>query len=254
MPQRAEVCYFGAGPAPLPTLVLEAGAQAFVNFEQSGLSLAEISHRSTTAATRILKETKDALIALLDIPDTHEVLFMHGGGSGEFSAVVLNLVAVWVEKRRRLAQKELGDNQDAILERVRKDVREDLRLDYLVTGSWSLKASQEAVHLLEPLGKDFVHIVTDGRRLGGKFASIPPEDTWDLTPPRNCGSAFVYYVDNETIEGIEFPGFPESLGRLDSEHGENERVVVADMSSNFLSRKVDVSKFGVSHIMNGFSP
>ena len=96
---------------------------------------------------------------------------------------------------------------------MRKDVRGNLRLDYLVTGSWSLNASQEAVHLLEPLVKDFVHLVTDGRRLRGKFESIPPEDTWDLIPPRNCGSAFVYYVDNEIIEGIEFPGFPESLGQ-----------------------------------------
>lgn len=157
-------------------------------------------------------------------------------------------------KRRRLAQKELRDNQDAILERVREYVREVLRLDCLVTGSWSLKTSQEAVHLLEPLGKDFVHIVTDGRRLGGKFGSIPPEDTWDLTPPRNCGSAFVYYADNETIEGIEFPGFPEGFGRLGSEHGENERIVITDMSSNFLGRKENMNKVGVSQTINGFSP
>ena len=40
---------------------------------------------------------------MLDIPDTHELLLIHDGGSGEFSAVVLNLVAAWVGKRRRLA-------------------------------------------------------------------------------------------------------------------------------------------------------
>lgn len=47
-------------------------------------------------------------MSLLDIPDNYEVLFVHGGGSGEFSAVVFNLVAVWVEVRRRAAEKELG--------------------------------------------------------------------------------------------------------------------------------------------------
>ena len=245
MPERAEVCYFGAGPAPLPTSVLEAGAQAFVNFEQSGLSLAEISHRSPTA-TKILQETKDALSKLLEIPDTHDVLFMHGGGSGEFSAVVFNLVAVWVEKRRRIAEKEIGGDEKAILERVQKDVQEHLRLDYLVTGSWSLKASQEAANLLEPLGKDFVHVVTDGRGSGGKFGSIPPEDTWDVRPSRGGDSAFVYYCDNETVDGVEFPGFPERLGFPNSEDQKNDKIVVADMSSNFLSRKVDVSRYGVS--------
>ena len=75
---------FITGPAPLPTSILEKGAQAFLNFEDSGLSLAEISHRSKTAEG-ILSDTRDALIELLDIPNNYEVLFMHGGGSGAFS-------------------------------------------------------------------------------------------------------------------------------------------------------------------------
>lgn len=240
MPTRAEVCYFGAGPAPLPTPVLEAGALAFVNYEDSGLSLAEISHRSSTA-TKILADTKEALISLLDIPDNYEILFMHGGGSGEFSAVVFNLVAVWVENRRRAAEKDLGDNQDAILQRVRKELRDDLRLDYLVTGSWSLKASQEAAQLLEPLGEGFVNVAMDARH-NGKFGTIPPEDTWKLSPGGNLGSAFAYFCDNETVDGVEFSAFPKAF---ESGAGDDERIVVADMSSNFLSREVEVSKYGV---------
>lgn len=241
MPTRAEVSYFGAGPAPLPTPVIEAGGQAFVNYENSGLGLAEISHRSPTA-TEILASTKEAMISLLDIPDNYEVLFMHGGGSGEFSAVVYNLVAVWVEKRRRAASKELGNNVTAILERVQKELREELRLDYLVTGSWSLKASQEAANLLAPLGKDFVNIATDSRKTnGGKFGTIPPEKDWKLTPTEK-NAAFVYYCDNETVDGVEFPHFPKCL---ESQSEENERIIVADMSSNFLSRPVDVSRYGV---------
>lgn len=72
------------GPAPLTTSILEKGATAFLNFENSGLSLVEISHRSKTAES-ILSDARNALVELLDIPDDYEVLFMHGGGSGEFS-------------------------------------------------------------------------------------------------------------------------------------------------------------------------
>ncbi|KAL9131912.1 MAG: hypothetical protein Q9217_000272 [Psora testacea] len=249
MPSRDEISYFGAGPAPLPTPVLERGARAFVNYEDTGLSLAEISHRSPTA-NKILADTKDALTSLLDIPESHVVLFMHGGGSGEFSAVVFNMVAHWVEQRRLAATKEFGEGkEEEVLQRVRKEARENLKCDYIVTGSWSLKASQEAANLLQPLkegvrSRSFVNIVTDARDSnGGKFGTLPPEETWKLTPTKGCGSAFAYYVDNETVDGVEFPNFPSSLSVRASD--ENERLIVADMSSNFLTRKVDVSRYAV---------
>ncbi|KAL9602853.1 MAG: hypothetical protein Q9219_001548 [cf. Caloplaca sp. 3 TL-2023] len=247
MPSRQEVAYFGAGPAPLPTPVLEKGAEAFVNFEDTGLSLAEISHRSQTA-NKVLADTKSALTSLLQIPDNYDILFMHGGGSGEFSAVVLNLISVWVEKRRKEAEAELGGDQEKVAERVRQEIRQDLRLDYLVTGSWSLKASQEAANLLEPLGKGLVNVALDCRQSNeGKFGTIPPEDSWKLTPNKSQGgkgSAFVYYCDNETVDGVEFPGLPKCLDHPSQNQGD-EHLVVADMSSNFLSRRVDVSKFAV---------
>ena len=241
MPSRDEVAYFGAGPAPLPTPVLEKGAKAFLNYEDTGLSLAEISHRSPTA-NQILADTKAALAELLSIPGSHEILFMHGGGSGEFSAVVFNMVAFWVEKRRRLAEKECNGDANKILERVRAEVRNDLRLDYLVTGSWSLKASQEAASLLQPLGGHPINVASDAREQnGGKFGTIPSEDTWHLSPP---GCAFVYYCDNETVDGVEFPQMPEILASQTAD-GDAATPIVADMSSNFLSRRVDVSKYAV---------
>ncbi|MCJ1381033.1 Phosphoserine transaminase [Xylographa soralifera] len=247
MPTREEVAYFGAGPAPLPTPVLEAGSKAFLNYQDTGLSLAEISHRSPLA-TKIVEDTKAALSSLLEIPDSYEVLFLHGGGSGEFSAVVFNMVAVWVERRRRRAEKELGSDEAKVLERVRREVREELRLDYLVTGSWSLKASQEAANLLEPLGKGFVNVAMDAREAsGGKFGTVPEESSWKLTPTRKeggKGSAFVYYCDNETVDGVEFPSFPSVLQPTGQDE-EDEHLVVADMSSNFLSRHVDVHKYAV---------
>ncbi|KAL8801957.1 MAG: hypothetical protein Q9182_004138 [Xanthomendoza sp. 2 TL-2023] len=247
MPDRSAVAYFGAGPAPLPTPVLERGAEAFVNFENTGLSLVEISHRSQTA-NNILADTKAALTELLGIPNSHDILFMHGGGSGEFSAVVFNMISVWVEKRRREAQKDLGGDEDKIKERVGKELRHELSLDYLVTGSWSLKASQEAANLLAPLGNNFVNVAVDSRQTGsGKFDNIPPEDTWTLTPPRSKGgkvAAFVYYCDNETVDGVEFPHFPDRL-KKSPQDPIDEIPVVADMSSNLLSRRVDVSKHAV---------
>ncbi|EHY56894.1 Phosphoserine aminotransferase [Exophiala dermatitidis] len=240
MPSRSEVAYFGAGPAPLPTAAIEKSAQAFVNFEDTGLSLAEISHRSPTA-NKILSDAKDALANLYDIPmDEYDILFMEAGGTGEFSAVVQNLIGHWIEKRRRQAIAELGEGKDAeVLERVKREVQTELKVDYLVTGSWSLKASQEATRLL---GGQYVNVAVDARKSNnGKFGKIPDEKEWKLTFK---GSAYTYYCDNETVDGVEFPTFPQTLeSKGGSEH--DERIVVADMSSNFLSRKIDVRKFGV---------
>ncbi len=204
MPTREEVAYFGAGPARLPTPILVAAAEALVNFENTGLGLGEISHRSPTA-NKILADTKSAFVSLLGIPENYDILFMHGGGCGQFSAVVFNMVAVWVERRRRQAEKDFAGDEDKILERVKRELREELRLDYLVTGSWSLRASGEAAKILEPLGKDFVNVAMDARTTnGGKFGNIPDESSWKLTPTRaegGKGSAFVYYCDNETVDG-----------------------------------------------------
>ena len=253
MPSREEVAYFGAGPAPLPTSVLEEGAKAFLNFEDSGLSLAEISHRSPTA-NRILADTKASLTRLLDIPDNYDILFMHGGGSGEFSAVVFNMVAFWVEKRRQRAESEYNGDSAKVLERIRQEVRQDLRLDYLVTGSWSLKASQEAAALLEPIGNDLVNVAIDARREnGGKFGTIASSETWGLTGKskgQSLESAFIYYCDNETVDGVEFPG-PSTVCDASVREGHDPVPVVADMSSNFLSRRVDVSKHAVIFVSLG---
>lgn len=199
MPAREEVAYFGAGPSGLDDRVAAAASQAFFNYENSGVGLGEISHRSPEAA-KILADTKAALVSILEIPESHAVLLTQGGGSGEFSAVVFNMVAVWVEKRRRRAMEDLGGDEGKVLERVRSEIADHLRLDYILTGSWSLKASQEAALLLEPLGTEFVNIVVDARKTSsrGKFDNIPGGD-WDLTTNHAGGkeSAFVYYCDNE---------------------------------------------------------
>ena len=245
MPPRESIAYFGAGPAPLPTSVLQAAAQAMLSYNDTGLSICEISHRSTLAS-ELLEDTKSALRSLLVIPDTHDILFMQAGASAQFSAVPLNLVAYWVENRRRAAVKELGDDETAVLERVRDELKAKLKMDYLVTGSWSLKASQEAALLFEPLGKDFVNVALDTRQASdGKFRTIPDERVWKLTPSESnvVSPAFIYYCDNETVDGIEFPRIPNVIKELGETNA--KPLVVADMSSNILSRPVDVSALDV---------
>jgi phosphoserine aminotransferase len=237
MVNRSDVHYFGAGPAPLPTSVLEKASQVLLNYKNKGLGLCEISHRSPEA-NEILADAKQALITLLDIPDDYDVLFLQSGGSGEFSATVYNLVSIWVEKKRAKIAEEVGDDQAEVLKRLRKVVDEELKLDYLVTGSWSLKASQEASRLV---GANHVNVAVDSRKSNdGKFGTIPAEDQWTLTPRTSGGGpALVYFCDNETVDGVEFPAFPKSL------EGDDAPLVCADMSSNFISRKVDVRKYAV---------
>lgn len=241
MPSREETSYFGAGPAPLPTPIIESSAKALVNFENTGIGLSEISHRSPTA-NKVLADAKAALSKLYDIPlegeDAYDILFMQGGGSGEFSASIQACVGWWVERRRRKAVAELGEGKDAeVVDRVRKEVKEELKVDYLVTGSWSLKASQEAARLI---GAKYVNVAVDARKSNnGKFGVIPAETEWKLSDKKS--SAMVYWCDNETVDGVEFQQFPASLKGRTQEDG----VVVADMSSNFVSRKINVRDYGL---------
>ncbi|KAK9841017.1 hypothetical protein WJX81_005886 [Elliptochloris bilobata] len=93
-------------------------------------------------------------------------------------------------------------------------------VDHIVTGSWSKKAAEEA-------GKyAAVNIVAKGDN-----KSIPAREQWNLTP----GAAYVHYCDNETIQGVEFRGAPDA----------GAATLVADMSSNFCSKPVDVAKYGL---------
>lgn len=223
MPSRDQVHYFGAGPAPLPTPVLEEASKVLLNYNDSGVGITEISHRSADA-NAILASTQKGLRQLLDIPesdgpDGYQILFLQGGGSGEFSAVVLNMVSAWVGGKL----KEVGGDEAKLAEVVKSQ----LKLDYFVTGSWSLKASQEAARLV---GGEYVNIVTDSRKhRDGKFGLIPEQSTWTATSDKES-CALTYYCDNETVDGVEFQSTPS---------GHN---LVADMSSNFLSRPVEVSK------------
>ena len=113
----------------------------------------------------------------------------------------------------------------------------DFRLDYLVTGSLSQKASQEALRLL---GKDHVNVALDARKSSpnGKFTTIPAESTWQLS----SDPAMVYLCENETVDGVEWPQFPQCLeGRA----ADDKTIVVGDFSSTILSRPIPFNHFSI---------
>jgi phosphoserine aminotransferase len=95
--------------------------------------------------------------------------------------------------------------------------------DYINTGSWSKKAISEA--------KKYCRVNVAASSEDTNFTTIPPRESWKLDP----GAAYVHYTSNETIGGVEFQETPD-VGDV---------PLACDMSSNFLSRPVDVSRYGV---------
>lgn len=182
---------FCAGPAVLPLPVLEKARDELLDFNGSGMSVMEISHRSA-AFDEVAKRSEDCLRRLLSIPDDYSVLFLAGGATTQFAQVPINLAT--------------PDHPGA----------------YIVNGSWSKKAFATAQRL------GLARLAASSEDSG--FSSIPAADGWDI----NDQQAYLHYVSNETISGVQFRQTPEV-----------SQTLVADMSSDILSRPVDVAKFGV---------
>jgi phosphoserine aminotransferase len=183
---------FGAGPAMLPTDVMLQAQAELADWNGTGMSIMEISHRSE-AFMAIAEQAEADLRELLDIPENYKVLFLHGGATSQFAMVPLNLLR--------------GKNT----------------ADYLYTGMWSEKAMKEAACYCD------VNLALSIKH--NSFTSLPSPDLWNL----NSGSAYVYYTDNETVHGVEFQSVPET----------GDVPLVTDMTSNLLSKPIDVSRFGV---------
>ncbi|KAL8284243.1 hypothetical protein RQP46_004992 [Phenoliferia psychrophenolica] len=223
---RAKAINLNAGPSPLPLPALLTAASSLLSYPATpGLGIAEISHRSS-AFQAVLNAANADLRTLLAIPSNYRVLWMQGGGLTQFSATVLNLAA-WYRIKHQLAKDD------------------PVAAAYVVSGSWSAKAQEEA----ERMGVD-ARVILDGRKTGaGKFRSIPAVDEWDLAQVGAEGApkpAFVYYCDNETVDGVEFAADAQAGGQpFPFDKFDKDVPVVCDMSSNFLSRPVDVSKYGI---------
>lgn len=192
----ATVYNFSAGPAVLPTAVLRTAQHELLDYNGSGCSVMTLSHRSDTFMS-ILHHAEQDLRALMGIPDNYKVLFMQGGASAQFNMVVMNL----------------ANGFD--------------RVDSVVSGNWSRVAHQQ----MGRLSSARIHLAAHGGERYG-YTDVPPPETWDA----DAGSAFVHYVMNETVDGLQYRDMPKPDGLP---------PMVCDMSSEILSRPVKVADFGV---------
>ncbi|MCC7524327.1 MAG: 3-phosphoserine/phosphohydroxythreonine transaminase [Chitinophagaceae bacterium] len=178
---------FNAGPSILPRQVFEQAAKAVVDFNNTGLSILEIGHR-TPLFQSVLDEAIGLVKELMQLDKDHEVLFLHGGATTQFFQVPMNLL-----------------NDDACAA-------------YLDCGVWGSKPIKEA----QLFGK--VNVVASSKDRGYTYIPTNYEIPAD--------SAYFHYTTNNTIEGTQMHTIPETQVPL-----------VADMSSDILSRVMDFNRF-----------
>jgi phosphoserine aminotransferase len=180
---------FGAGPGILPQEVLKQAAAAVIDFNGTGLSLLEISHRSPEFEA-VLDEAVKLVKELFGVPEGYSVLFLQGGASTQFALAPYNLIP------------------------------EGGKAAYVETGVWANKALKEAKFFGE------VDVIATSKE--SNFTYIPK----DFEIPADA--AYVHITSNNTIYGTQLHKFFKS-----------PIPVVADMSSDIFSRKVNVADFGL---------
>lgn len=181
---------FNAGPSILPQEVFEQAGKAVINFNQTGLSILEIGHR-TPLFEPVMEEARMLVKELMQLDKDHEVLFLHGGATTQFMQVPMNL---------------LDENEIAA---------------YTETGTWAGKAIKEA--------KFFGHVEIAGSSKENNYTNIP--ETLSVTPT----AQYLHITTNETIAGTQWHQLPYDCGV----------PLVADMSSDILSRQLDFNRFDI---------
>lgn len=182
---------FNAGPAALPLPVLKEVQEHLLNFQGSGMSITEISHRSSLFE-EVINDVIDRTRRLLKLNDDYHVLFIQGSASLQFCMIPMNL---------------------ALPGRP---------VSYINTGVWSTKAIKEA----QIQGKDVRVIAT----LEDKdFSYLPNDYTVDKQ------ASYLHFTSNNTIKGTQWQKFPDGEGV----------PLISDMSSDFMSRPIDVRPFGL---------
>jgi phosphoserine aminotransferase len=179
---------FSAGPSTLPLEVLEEARDQLINYQDSGASLIEVSHRGK-AYSAVHEEALANLHELLGLTDDHAVLLLQSGATGQFAMVPMNL---------------LGAGQTA---------------DYTNSGSWAKKAIGAA----QKIGD--INVVADCG--DDRPTRVPTDAEMTQTP----GAAYLHITTNETISGAQWKQLPET-----------DAPLVADMSSDILSRPLDYSR------------
>jgi len=187
----SKIYNFSAGPAVLPRPVLEEAQRDLLDYDGSGISVLESSHRSKEFVA-IQDEAEANVRSLLNVPDDYAILFLQGGASTQFAMAPMNL---------------LPEGRTAA---------------YTSSGSWASKAIKEA----QRIGN--IHIAADCAK--DRPCRVPRVDELDVPDD----AAYLHITSNETISGAQWKTFPECAVPL-----------VADMSSDILSRPLDLSPFGL---------
>ena len=185
---------FGAGPAMLPTQVMEKAQTEFLDYNNMGAGVIEISHRSKEF-DQIINSTDALLTELAGIPSNYKILYVHGGAQMQFSAVPLNII------NRNPSQKAT----------------------FIETGSWTVKARKEAAR--------YGNAITAATSADTNFDRIPEFDAASL----DDDNSYAYITSNNTLFGTRWNSFPDT----------GDIPLVADMTSEFLSRELDINQFGI---------
>lgn len=192
---------FSAGPAVLPEEVLKEAAAEMLDYNGSGMSVMEMSHRSKIY-DEIIKTAEKDLRDLMNIPDNYKVLFLQGGASQQFAMIPMNLM-----KNRKAA--------------------------YIVTGQWAKKAYQEAGKYGEaikvassedktfsyipdcsdldiPEDADYVYICENNTIYGTKYKELP--NTKGKTLVADVSSCFLSEPVDVTKYGVIYGGVQKNVG------------------------------------------
>ena len=183
---------FGAGPSILPKEVFQEASEALINYNDTGLSILEIGHRTKTFQA-VIDEAIHTLKELMNLDGDHEVLFLHGGASTQFFQVPMNLLP------------------------------QDQTAAYTDTGIWASKAIKEA----KLFGT--VDVVASSKQ--SSYTFLPKEFTVDRK------AAYLHLTSNNTVYGTQWHNY-ELFYR-------QEVPLVADMSSDILSRQLDYNRFAL---------
>ena len=161
---------FSAGPSMLPLEVLERAGREITNYQGSGMSVMEMSHRSKVYQ-KIFDDTKAKFKKLMHVPDEYEVLFLQGGASTQFSAIPLNLIG------------KTG------------------KADYAVTGNFSGIACKEAKKFGE------IHVAASSE--DQNFTYIPTQEQLVLSPDASyfhyCANNTIYGTEWQYVPETACP-------------------------------------------------
>lgn len=167
---------FSAGPSVLPVEVLERAAAEMLDWQGSGMSVMEMSHRGKEFM-QILQEAEADLRELLQVPEEFAVLFTQGGAQAQNAIVPMNLLGL----------------------------KPGRKADYIVSGNWSSKAQQDATQFghINVAASSGSAAKLDGREYK-PFAWFPAIDTWHL----QADASYIHVCSNETIGGVEHNEWP----------------------------------------------